>query len=233
MGTNQLEYRYLSHVTGKDEYAKGSEKVFDILKKIMPDDGLLSQNMKDDNTGKVFFTNDKISFGAMGDSTYEYMINIWVQGGRKEKKYRDMWDKSMNGLHEVLVQKSSPNGLTYIADKVRGKLDHKMDHLVCFMGGALALGAYTDPDGVDSPRARRDLKTARALTYTCYQMYARSKTGLSPEFVSFGGGEDFRIPSSAPFYILRPETLEAFYYLNKLTGDPIYRVRLFIVFSML
>jgi hypothetical protein len=30
-----------------------------------------------------------------------------------------------------------------------------------FMGGLLALGAYTDPNGQDSPRAQRDLKTGR------------------------------------------------------------------------
>ena len=30
-----------------------------------------------------------------------------------------------------------------------------MDHLVCFMGGSLGLGAYTDPSGRGSPRAAR------------------------------------------------------------------------------
>jgi hypothetical protein len=54
-------------------------------------------------------------------------------------------------------------------------------------------------------------------------MYARSATGISPEFVQFGGANDFSIPPSAPFYILRPEVVEAFYYLSTLTGDPIYR----------
>jgi hypothetical protein len=56
-------------------------------------------------------------------------------------------------------------------------------------------------------------------------MYARSKTGISPEYVQFGGSNDFSIPNNAPFYILRPEVVEAFYYLSVLTGDPIYRVR--------
>jgi Glycosyl hydrolase family 47 len=102
-------------------------------------------------------------------------------------------------------------------------LDHKMDHLVCFMGGSLALGAYTDPLGLQSTRAQRDLKTARALTYTCYQMYARMKTGIAPEFVQFHAGNDFSIGRGAPHYLLRPETVESFFILNQLTGDPIYR----------
>ncbi len=32
------------------------------------------------------------------------------------------------------------------------------------------LSAYTDPDGKDSNRAKRDLNTAKKLAYTCYQL---------------------------------------------------------------
>jgi Glycosyl hydrolase family 47 len=91
------------------------------------------------------------------------------------------------------------------------------------MGGLLALGAYTDPNGLQSPRAQRDLKTARALTYTCYQMYARMKTGIAAEFVQFQNGQDFQVGRGAPHYLLRPETVESFFILNQLTGDPVYR----------
>lgn len=139
--------------------------------------------------------------------------------------YREMWDKAMNGVHDYLVQTTSPSGLTFLADRNGGRIDRKMDHLACFMGGALALGAYTDPRGLDSPRAQRDLRTAKALAYTCYQMYAKTKTGISPEYMDFNdrSGDDMQVPYSAKFYILRPEAVEAFYYLSVLTGDPIYR----------
>ena len=55
-------------------------------------------------------------------------------------------------------------------------------------------------------------------------MYAKTKTGIAPEYARFTGANDMVVPGDAPFYILRPETVEAFYYLSKLTGDPIYRV---------
>merc|ERR1711935_545560 len=90
----------------------------------------------------------------------------------------------------------------------------------------LALGAYTDPNGLDSDRAQRDLRTGKALAYTCYQMYASTKTGLAPEIVgSFGDYEkqDFVPKYDALFYLLRPEVVESLYILHKLTGDPIYR----------
>ena len=63
----------------------------------------------------------------------------------------------------------------------------------------------------------------QALTYTCYQMYARMNTGISAEFVQFVSGKDFQIGRNAPHYLLRPEAFESFYILSHLTGDPVYR----------
>ena len=125
IGTQQIEYRYLSRATGNDQYAKTSDRVFDILEEKQPADGLLGEGFKE-HGNSVSQAKDKVSFGAMGDSTYEYMIKLWIQSGKKEQRFRDMWDKAMNGVHDQLVQKSSPNGLTYLADREHGRLNHKM-----------------------------------------------------------------------------------------------------------
>ena len=52
------------------------------------------------------------------------------------------------------------------------------DHLVCFIGGTLALGAY---NGLDEEH----LELGKELTRTCYEMYSRMPTKLSPEIVFF------------------------------------------------
>lgn len=52
------------------------------------------------------------------------------------------------------------------------------DHLVCFLPGALALGAH---NGLPSDH----LDLAVELAETCHQMYAQVETGLSPEIVHF------------------------------------------------
>jgi mannosyl-oligosaccharide alpha-1,2-mannosidase len=169
------------------------------------------------------FGNEDISIGAMGDSFYEYLLKVWLQGGRREMKYRRMYDESVNGIMDKLVHMSRPNYLTYVAELKRKRVIHKMDHLSCFLGGTLALGAYTHPDGLKSITAQRQLRTGKQLAYTCYQMYARSKSGLAPEYVNFDNqGDDFA-KGNAPYYILRPETAETFYILYHLTKDPVYR----------
>jgi hypothetical protein len=107
------------------------------------------------------------------------MLKIWLQGGKKETMFRTMYDRAMQGMHEELLHMSTPSGLTYLADKLgKKRIHHKMDHLVCFVGGMLALGAYTDPQGLDSARAQRDLQTAKvsiALTpVVCCRVYSQS-----------------------------------------------------------
>merc|ERR1719356_225070 len=69
-------------------------------------------------------------------------------------------------------------------------------------------------------------EVATGLTDTCYEMYTRSPTGLSPEYVHFQPDQakgDMSIPSDAPHNLLRPEAAEAAYYMHYYTGDPKYR----------
>lgn len=221
-GTCQLEFRYLSKTTANPDYKEKSEHAFMLLKEMNPPHALYPNFVKN-AVNKPVFANNKVTFGAMADSFYEYMLKLWLQGGKTEDVYREMYDESMQGMHDVLLQTSTPSGLVFIADRNGGRLDTKMDHLVCFMGGLLALGAYTDPLGLDSARAQRDLKTAKALTYTCYQMYARMETGIAAEYVQFYPNKDFEPGRGARHYLLRPETVESFFILSYLTGDPVYR----------
>jgi len=221
-GTMQVEFRYLAQVTGKKEYAEKAERAFDVLRSMNPENGLYISNIFNEDPHPSFINQySTISFSSGSDSFYEYMLKVWLQGGKTESKYREMYDESIEGMHKKLLRKSDDTGLTYIA-KMKPQshtLEYKMEHLACFAGGLLALGAYTDPQGLSSQRAQRDLQTAKDITYTCYQMYKRTPTGLGPEIEVMegnGGG-------ASNHYLLRPEAVESFYILNKLTGDPIYR----------
>jgi len=223
LGTLQVEFRYLAHHTKNPALEAKCMKSLQLMNKRQPANGLFPIKIGIDNGN---FADQTITFGALGDSFYEYLLKLWLQGNKEETWLRNMYDKSMEGAIKVLLQKSSPSGLSYLSDWNGRSNVAKMDHLVCFMPGILALGAYTDPLGgpdSDNPRAKRDLDVAKALMYTCYQMYARQASGISPEYVEFRAGKDIVIGSTAPFYILRPETAESLFVLSQLTKDPIYR----------
>lgn len=59
--------------------------------------------------------------------------------------------------------------------------------------------------------------------YTCYAMYMQTETGIMGEAMLFNKGDKPEVNSQATYYILRPEAMETLYYLNHITGDPVYR----------
>ena len=212
IGTLQVEFRYLAEVTGNQEMFTKATKVFETVRKsnAMPDG--LAPIYVSPQTGK--FTTSRVTFGALGDSWYEYLLKCWLQGGKTEPWLRDMYDKSMDGMINKLLKRSHPSNLAYVSDWDGSRNVDKMDHLVCFLPGILALGAYTKPD---SPNRDRDMMVAKSLMYTCYQMYERTTTGIAPEYVDFPQGSDLKPASRAPFYILRPETAESLFVLHQIT----------------
>jgi len=220
LGTLQVEFRRLARATGKADYARKVEAVIERLEGLRPPSGLYPIYISPDS-GTA--TSTQVTFGALGDSFYEYLLKVWVQGGRTEGMYRRMYDTAMAGLTDKLLKRSTPSRLLYVADWDGASAADKMDHLACFVPGMLALGAYTSAGTAGEAHAVRDLQNAKALMYTCWQIYERTATGLSPEFVEFPNGRDPVVPDRAPFYILRPEAAESLFILHQLTGNPIYR----------
>lgn len=102
-----------------------------------------------------------------------------------------------------------------MAESKNGRIERKMDHLVCFVAGTLALGAQYLPEVRDE-----HMDLAKRLGETCYQMYAQQKTGLAPEFVRFTGSG---MSVGAGHNLLRPEAIEALFYLWRFTKDAKYR----------
>ena len=62
----------------------------------------------------------------LGDSFYEYLLKVWIQGGKKETWLRQMYDEAMDGVINKLLQVSSPSGLAFVADMQNGRIHRKM-----------------------------------------------------------------------------------------------------------
>ena len=107
----------------------------------------------------------------------------------------------------------------------------KMDHLVCFLPGALALDVLHH-GGTRGVRAvqrtsltndrQNELVLAHKLAQTCVHMYFRTTSDLAPEITRFnahGLADDL----GSMHNILRPETIESLFVLWRTTKLPIYR----------
>lgn len=220
LGTLQVEFRRLGAAAGEARFARKAEAVIERLEGLRPPDGLYPIYISADSGAA---TSSQVTFGALGDSFFEYLVKVWVQGGRVEPMYRRLYDEAMEGMSRRMLKRSHPSNLLYVADWDGANTHDKMDHLVCFVPGMLALGAFTARGTPGEARAAADLERAKALAYTCYQMYARQATGLAAEYVDFPGGADLVPAPNAAFYILRPEAAESLFILHQLTGNPIYR----------
>ncbi|KAJ1887272.1 hypothetical protein LPJ66_009206 [Kickxella alabastrina] len=242
-GTVQLEYWKLSELTGNPIYHKAAQRVVDILDKAEKPHKGLYPIWIDIGTGKM--DSGQITFGGMGDSWYEYMLKQHIYSRGTHSQYSRMYKESIDAMKEKMVKKSvfDPD-MYYVGDldSSATRFSPKFQHLTCFVPGMLALGSKS----LDRPD---DLELAKKLTYTCFQMYNKTKTGLSAEYVLFRdesgkgltgkGTDDFATVAldSATIaeqsdgfyfgndrsYILRPETVESLMIMYRITGDKIYK----------
>ncbi|XP_051749671.1 mannosidase, alpha, class 1B, member 1b isoform X1 [Ctenopharyngodon idella] len=215
----QLEFRELSRLTGDPKYKLA---VMEVMKQVHKldgkQDGLVPMFI---NTNNGLFSHQGIyTLGARADSYYEYLLKQWIQGGKTENELLDDYLQAVEGVKKNLVKKSTPLDLTFVGELSHGHFSPKMDHLVCFLPGTLALGAHY---GLPADH----MELAKQLIETCYQMYAQMETGLSPEIVHFnmheGSTKDVDVKIADRHNLLRPETVESLFYLYRFTKDKKYQ----------
>ncbi|RLW00351.1 hypothetical protein DV515_00008990 [Chloebia gouldiae] len=206
----QLEFRELSRLTGDEKFRKAVDEVMKHVHILSgKNDGLVPMFI---NTNSGQFTHLGVyTLGARADSYYEYLL----------KQLLEDYTRAIEGVKKHLLQRSEPKKLTFVGELAHGHFSAKMDHLVCFLPGTLALGAH---NGL----ADDHMKLAETLIETCYQMYAQVETGLSPEIVHFNlhaqkGHKDIEIKPADRHNLLRPETVESLFYMYRFTGDKKYQ----------
>ncbi|XP_070286344.1 endoplasmic reticulum mannosyl-oligosaccharide 1,2-alpha-mannosidase isoform X2 [Myotis yumanensis] len=216
----QLEFRELSRLTGDKKFQEAAEEVTRHVHSLSgKKDGLVPMFI---NTHSGLFTHGGVfTLGARADSYYEYLLKQWIQGQRQDTRLRDDYLEAVEGIRRHLLRRSEPSKLTFVGELAHGRFSAKMDHLVCFLPGTLALGAH-----YGLPADHMDL--ARALMETCYQMNRQMATGLSPEIAHFNlhaqkDQKDVQVKPADRHNLLRPETVESLFYLYRLTGDRTYQ----------
>ncbi|KAF2135199.1 glycoside hydrolase family 47 protein [Aplosporella prunicola CBS 121167] len=206
--TLQMEMKYLAQLTGKEVYWRKAEKVMKVIDDIGVQDGLVPIFVSAD-IGR--FTSREIRLGSRGDSYYEYLIKQYLQ--THEPVYLKMWEESLAGIRKHLIIPTRESKLNIVAELPNGvgsKLSPKMDHLVCFLPGSIALGAtggHTEAEARKTPdwnaEKSEQMDLARELMKTCWGMYKITETGLAPEIAWFNVNEDVLQPRTSPLPLAR------------------------------
>ncbi|KAI9889053.1 MAG: mannosyl-oligosaccharide alpha-1,2-mannosidase [Vezdaea aestivalis] len=191
-GSVQLELKYLAKLTGETNWWEVAEKVIAAIDKASATDGLVPIFIYPES---ALFQGENIRLGSRGDSYYEYLIKQYLQTSKSEPVYLEMWNEALQGMRKHLLTLSEHANLWILAERPSGlesSLSPKMDHLVCFLPGTIALAAT---GGAPLSKARKqstwtlqhdaDMEMARELMKTCWAMYAGTATGLAAEITHF------------------------------------------------
>ncbi|KAI2795849.1 hypothetical protein BLOT_016407 [Blomia tropicalis] len=233
MGSHHLENIYLSDMTGDNRFRDHAFKIRNQLDRVDKPHGLY-MTMMESSIGR--WNENKSTLGALGDSFYEYLIKAYVQSKHGDKQALRMYIDAMDAIERNHMINISRSGLQYISDWVFGHPNNKMQHLTCFAGGMYALGSKhmqmdldNDSENHDEHnrvemerRLKHHFNLAINITETCFQSYNRTPTELGPETFYFDE-EDDATNRNGDFYILRPEVIESYFVMWRLTHDNRYR----------
>ncbi|GAA5834942.1 hypothetical protein JCM11251_002067 [Rhodosporidiobolus azoricus] len=256
VGSCILEMTKLSMLTGDNVYFEAAQRVMDVL-----DTGFASAQPPPEDPkeragpnyrgrlGTLLPTHldpafpsmlqGEYTMGGLTDSFYEYLIKQAQLTSFSSDQYPRMYEEAIDSAYEHLIRpiKSVPGreDLTTIGTVAWGAWKNEMQHLTCFAGGMLGLGAKL----LARPH---DLETGINVTNTCVWIYESSATGIGGEATTFydenepsrwavvdkpDGSGKVCTPRGSPVgvreanrrQIGRPETIESVFYMYRLTGD--------------
>ncbi|KAJ3064182.1 hypothetical protein HDU98_000117 [Podochytrium sp. JEL0797] len=232
LGTLQLEFQYLSDVTGNPIYAEKALFVLEQMQKTATDiPGVFPELMSVDEL-KVL--SNRVSVGGNTDSYYEYLLKLWLSTG--EQRYFDMYWEAADSIASKLVVVAQKGHvyipaatLTWGKDGMRVHHATTFEHLACFIGGMFSMGALaSNLTSQNKSIWPSHLALGANVTDTCWNMYSGSATGIGGENMD---GETFQLLNAG--YILRPEAVESLFYMWRFTHDSMYRERAWTIVQAL
>lgn len=252
IGTSQLEYARLSHLTGQSIYVNRSisaaEQLFNPklkpgLKELLP--GLVGFNF-DVESGLMI--SDRGSWGGGVDSCnlpqcvevllltmtdYEYLLKIGIYQPEAYERFTAQYKLAAHSTCDHLL--SHPRGfdnITFVAAYEGKNPRYVSGHLACFAGGSFLLSgdAALKKAGEDLVAGcHAATSTVTGLAPELWHWVDSVRTASddsdkpSPEQLEYASKHGFWPDPDAQYYSLRPEVLESYFIAWRTTHDQKYR----------
>ncbi|KHN99039.1 1,2-a-D-mannosidase [Metarhizium album ARSEF 1941] len=248
IGTLVLEWTRLSDLSGNQTYAELAQRAQDYL--LRPSGapeawpGLVGTWV---STRDGSFLDSSGGWSAYDDSFYEYLIKMYVYDPGAFGEYKDRWVAAVDSTMEHLVSHpTTRKDLSFLSSYSGQKTTPSSGHLASFAGGNFILGGIMLGE-------EKYKQLGLRITESYYETYVREAAGIGPEGFNW---VDAALPSddpgnrsppadqadfynktgfynTAPYYILRPETVESLYYAYRLTGDAKYQAMAWAAFQQI
>ena len=182
IGSMSLEFTRLSQLSGDMKYYDAVQRVSDLFydqqdNSIVPGLWPIWINTADED----FASGDEFSFGGLGDSAYEYIPKMHLLLGGRKSEYSKMYSKFIETAKKHLFYRPmTRDGRDVLTSGFLTAKDGPLtlvpsvQHLGCFVGGMVAIGAKTIGP-------LEDLEIAAKLTDGCFWGYESTASGIMPE----------------------------------------------------
>ena len=186
VGSMSLELIRLSQITDDRKWFDLAQRAMDFLdQRIIPravHTPLIPMWLTPDAQAKTAVAG-ALTLGGLADSYYEYLIKTYKLLGASEgaKQWRRIYEQSVDKVKEVLyvdIKVVPGRDILALGKLEAGRLIPEIEHLTCFAGAMLGLGARLLGRSADMVDAER-------FTQSCYWLSAATPTGLQPEVVEF------------------------------------------------
>jgi mannosyl-oligosaccharide alpha-1,2-mannosidase len=182
LGSLTLEFTRLSQLTGDPKYYDAVQRITNILDSHQNRTNLPGLFPVHISPLREEFDGETFTFGGMSDSLYEYFPKQHLLLGGLSNQYRRLYEGTIEPAKKHLFFRPMiPQGQNIlISGTVRTstlgtvKLDPEGQHLTCFAGGMVALGAKIF-------NRTEDMDVARKLVDGCIWAYDSMPTGVMPE----------------------------------------------------
>ncbi|PYH80853.1 glycosyl hydrolase family 47 protein [Aspergillus uvarum CBS 121591] len=193
LGSLSLEFTRMSQLTKDPKYFDAIQRITDFFEEnqgLTKLPGLWPMMV---NAQDMEFSDPRFTIGGMADSTYEYLPKEHMLLGAQTDQYRRMYDSFMKALKSRLLFRPmtkdnrdilfAGNVQANVISPSRERLDPQWEHLKCFLGGTVGIGAKV----FDRPE---ELSIARKLADGCIWAYDIMPTGIMPEILHLSACRD-------------------------------------------
>ncbi|CAH0053962.1 unnamed protein product [Clonostachys solani] len=187
VGSLCMELTRLSQITGDDKWFDAAQRITDTFAAQQDSTELPGMwPLVVDTKDGVFNRGNSFTLGAMADSVYEYLPKMAAMTGGRLPVYQAMYEKAidtaakynffrpMTPTNEDILISGPAKTIQGEDGKTSVVNEHEGQHLVCFVGGMLAIGGrlFSRP---------KDVELAGKLTDGCVYTYKAFPHGVMPE----------------------------------------------------
>ncbi|KAL7746460.1 hypothetical protein RI367_008215 [Sorochytrium milnesiophthora] len=214
--SNIVEFAYLTDATGDPKYQAATDATLAAITKARTP-GMPYPDRFDSTSGRAIGSPLYASLGSDRDSFFEYLLKgaLLVRDPHEAAQYRAQYDEAIDFLLSYIVV--NKHGQVNLAEgSINSGMRNFVQHLACFAGGMLMLGAVSQA----SPYRNQIFQIGLDYTETCYGLYHAWDKGVPPDEADL---PNFTIRGPLSGYNQRPEVAESIFYAWRFTHDPKYR----------